>query len=199
VQLIESIRNALKTDAIEPGKAHAAFIDLPFDTIYTTNFDLLLEEACERAKKPYRSLVGDLQIPFLGGVHTTNIVKMHGDLRHEEHMIVTQEDYDTFLDTYPVVSTHLSAMLITKTALFIGYSMSDLDFKHIREIVLSRLGRFQRTSYVVQFNTQESDVEKMRGDDLHVINLEVPAGTSIDDVLSDFFQEIREELDSRGD
>jgi len=197
VELIETIRNALKTDAIEPGNVHVAFVSLPFDTIYTTNFDLLLEEACERVKKPYRSLVGELQMPFFGGPHTTNIVKMHGDLRHEEHMIVTEEDYATYLDKYPVVSTHLSAMLITKTALFVGYSLSDLDFTHIREIVLSRLGRFQRTSYIIQFNTTKSEIERMQKADVHVINLDVPPGSSIDDVLAEFFQEITEELGGR--
>src|ERR1043165_2801986 len=42
VQLIESIRNALHIDRVEPGNAHTALSQLPFDTIYTTNFDLLL-------------------------------------------------------------------------------------------------------------------------------------------------------------
>jgi hypothetical protein len=90
-------------------------------------------------------------------------------------------------------------MLITKTALFIGYSLSDLDFKHIREIVLSRLGRFQRTSYIVQFNMSAPDVEKMQENDVHVINLEVPRESSIDEILAGFFYEIREELDAKGE
>jgi len=45
VQLIEAIRKALHPDAAQPGAAHHAFARLPFDTIYTTNFDLLLEDA----------------------------------------------------------------------------------------------------------------------------------------------------------
>lgn len=97
VQLIEAIRQSLHSDVVEPGSAHREFAQLPFDTIYTTNFDLLLEDANGLVRRPFRSLVGELQMPFHGGPLTTNIVKMHGDLRHEEHMIVTEEDYGKFL------------------------------------------------------------------------------------------------------
>ena len=196
VQLIEAIREALHSDTVEPGSSHRAFAQLPFDTIYTTNFDLLLEDACGLIRKPYRSLVGELQIPFHGGPLTTNIVKMHGDLRHEEHMIVTREDYNGFLEKYPVISTHLSAMLITRTALFIGYSLSDPDFNHVREVVHSRLGRFQRMSYIIQFNQSPTRVNKMLDEHLHVLNCRVKKGKSIDEVLAEFFENIQEELDT---
>ncbi len=126
VQLIEAIRKGLHTGTAEPGEAHRAFAALPFDTIYTTNFDLLLEDAFTAIKRPFRSLVGELQMPFHGGPLTTSIVKMHGDLRHEEHVIVTREDYEKYLDTYPVIATHLSALPITKTALFVGYTCQTL-------------------------------------------------------------------------
>ena len=192
VQLIETIRHALKTDIIEPGKSQRAIVQLPIDTIYTTNFDLLLEDACSSVRKPYRSLVGELQMPFHGGPLTTNIVKMHGDLRHEEHIIVTREDYDKFLEKYPMVSTHLSAMLITKTALFLGYSLSDPDFNHIRAVVRSRLGRFQRMSYIIQFNKSASHIKKMLNEHLHVINLKIKKDISIDETMSNFFSEIQE-------
>jgi len=197
VQLIEAIRKALHSDLAEPGKAHRAFAQLPFDTVYTTNIDLLLEEANSLLRRPYRSLVGELQMPFHGGPLATSIVKMHGDLRHEEHVIVTKEDYADFLNRYPVVSTHLSAMLITRTALFIGYSLTDPDFNHIRDIVRSRLGRFQRMAYIIQFNETDAKVDKMLDEHLHVINFRVKKGESIDDILAEFFTTIQKELDAR--
>jgi len=197
VQLIEAIRQALYTDIVEPGNAHRQFAQLPFDTIYTTNFDLLLEDSYSIFRRPFRSLVGELQLPFHGGPLITNIVKMHGDLRHEEHMIITHDDYEKFLTEYPVISTHLASMLITKTALFIGYSLSDPDFNQIREIVKSRLGRFQRMSYIVQFNQPDSKTERMLEEGLHVINLKISKSQSFDDKLAEFFRMIQEELDAR--
>ena len=82
MQLIESIRSALHTDRVEPGPTHTAFVQLLFDTIYTTKFDLLLEDSLLRARRPFRSIVGELQMPFHGGPLTTTVIKMHGDLRH---------------------------------------------------------------------------------------------------------------------
>ncbi len=196
VQLIEAIRNVLHSDSVEPGDAHRGFASLPFDTIYTTNFDLLLEGAYELTRRPYRSLVGELQLPFHGGALSTSIVKMHGDLRHEEHIVVTKEDYDQFLERYPVISTHLSAMLITRTALFVGYSLTDPDFVHIREIVRSRLGKFQRMSYVIQFDQSDEDIEKMLDEHLHVINIRLPRDQSRTAALADCFRRIQEELDA---
>ena len=122
---------------------------------------------------------------------------MHGDLRHEEHMVVTKEDYDRFLECYPVVSTHLSAMLITRTALFVGYSLTDPDFSHIRKVVRSRLGKFQRMSYVIQFDQAAKDIEKMLDERLHVINIRPRRGQSRSAALADFFRRIQEEWDAR--
>jgi hypothetical protein len=195
VQLIEAIREALHPENARPGHAHRAFAKLPFDTIYTTNFDLLLEEAYQQELRPFRSLAGELQLPFHAGRTASSIVKMHGDLRHEEHIIATQNDYDAFLSKYPVVATHLSAMLITRTPLFIGYSLSDPDFKKIREVVKSRLGDFERMSYVVQFDVPREEIEAGFRDKIHIISLTTGVATR-DSVLAKFFDEILVQLDT---
>jgi hypothetical protein len=197
VQLIEAIRKALHTGTAEPGDAHRSFVELPFDTIYTTNFDLLLEDAFTAVKRPFRSLVGELQMPFHGGPLTTSIVKMHGDLRHEEHVIVTREDYERYLDTYPVIATHLSALLITKTAIFIGYSLSDPDFQHVRQVVRSRLGKFERMAYVLEFKGADEPATDRLAENLHIITLRTATGQSKDAVLAAFFREVQMSIDVR--
>lgn len=197
VQLIEAIRKALHTGIAEPGDAHRAFAELPFDTIYTTNFDLLLEDAFTASKRPFRSLVGELQMPFHGGPLTTSIVKMHGDLRHEEHVIVTREDYERYLDTYPVIATHLSALLITKTALFVGYSLSDPDFAHVRQVVRSRLGKFERMAYVLEFKGPGEPATDRLSENLHLITLRVAPDQSKDALLASFFREVQVSIDVR--
>jgi SIR2-like protein/uncharacterized protein DUF4145 len=197
VQLVEAIRESLHSDRARPGKAHLAFAQLPFDTVYTTNFDLLLESAYTQEKRPHRSLVGELQLPFHAGQIASSVIKMHGDLLHEEHIIVTQSDYETFMEQYPVVATHLSAMLITRTPLFVGYSLSDPDFDNIRRVVRSRLGTFERMAYIVQFDVAEHEIESALRDKLHIISLDTSTGRSRDELLADLFGEIQEQLDSK--
>ncbi len=196
VQLIEAVRRALHVDDARPGKSQLAFSQLPFDTVYTTNFDLLLEMACASVGRPFRSLVGELQLPFHAGQTATSIIKMHGDLRHEEHITLTQHDYETFLDRYPVVATHLSAMLITRTPLFIGYSLTDPDFISIREVVRSRLGQFERMSYVVQFDVPPDEIEAALGHRIHIVSLS-SHGHVRDEVLEELFLGAQRKLDTR--
>jgi nucleoside 2-deoxyribosyltransferase len=197
VQLIEAIRESLHPGKARPGSAHRAFARLPFDTIYTTNFDLLLEDAYTEEIRPFRSLVGELQLPFHAGQTASNIIKMHGDVRHEEHVIVTQRDYDQFMDRYPVIATHLSAMLITRTPLFIGYSLSDPDFENIRRVVKSRLGEFERMAYVVQFDIPPDEVEDELAKKIHIVSLDSKVASSYDEVLAAFLTSIQEQLDTK--
>ncbi|HEY6321727.1 MAG TPA: SIR2 family protein, partial [Thermoanaerobaculia bacterium] len=197
VQLVEAIRDALHPDKARPGKAHRIFVQLPFDTIYTTNLDLLLEDAYADAARPFRSLAGELQLPFHAGQMASSIIKMHGDLRHEEHIVVTQQDYEGFMERYPVIATHLAAMLITRTPLFLGYSLSDPDFGNIRKVVRSRLGAFERMAYVVQFDVSPEDVEKALDARLHIISLETAAAATRDEVLAAFLEEVQRQLDTK--
>jgi uncharacterized protein YutE (UPF0331/DUF86 family) len=200
VHLIDAIRRALNTDSVFPGDAHLAFVQLPFDTIYTTNFDLLLEEALREKRRPYRSLVGELQLPFHAGFFTTNVVKMHGDVRHEEHFVVTRRDYESFLDEYPVIATHLSAMLITRTPLFLGYSRTDSDFLNIQRVIEARLGKFQKMPYLIQFDVSDEEIDQgldlPNGKAVHILSLSTET-RSRGEALAELFQSIQGELDAR--
>jgi hypothetical protein len=196
VQLIEAIRRSLHPDDAQPGRSHIAFVQLPFDTVYTTNFDLLLEQAYSSAGRPFRSLVGELQLPFHAGQTATSIVKMHGDLRHEEHIVISQRDYDDFLTKYPVVATHLSAMLITRTPLFVGYNLTDPDFLSIRAVIRARLGAFERMSYVVQFNASSTEIGAALEQRVHIINV-TTSGRTKDEVLEEMFLAASRKLDQR--
>lgn len=197
VQLVEAIRAALHSDDAQPGSAHRAFCRLSFDTVYTTNFDTLLETAYAEAGFPYRSLVGELQMPFHAGRLGASIIKMHGDLRHEEHMVITEPDYEGFMDSYPVVATHLAAMLIMRTPLFIGYSLSDPDFAQIRRVVRSRLGSFERIAYAIQFDAEPGMIDAALDDNVHVISLDASEGTSREEALVSFFEEVLAHVDER--
>lgn len=174
-----------------------ALAPLPFDTIYTTNFDLLIEDALFLLKRPFRSLVGELQMPFHGGSSTVNIVKIHGDLRHEEHIIIAKSDYNSYLRKYPIIATHLSAQLITRTAIFIGYSLTDPDFLNIRKIIKSRLGRHERMAFIVSFDASQDEIKARLNDNLHVISLNSNDGPSRDDVLAEFLKDIQTRVDTR--
>jgi len=188
VYLINTIKSALHSSEAKPGKSHLALAKLPFDIIYTTNFDLLLERAYSSISpaKSFRRLVGERQLAFHAGRNEVTIIKMHGDIDHVDHIIVTSDDYNNYLKDY-------SAMLIMRTPLFIGYSREDLNFKQIETIVTQRLGRFIKMPYVIQFNLTGDQCEEGFDNHIHIINLETN-GRSKDETLAEYFDYISSTL-----
>src|SRR5262249_31163999 len=106
-------------------------------------------------------------------------------------------DYDSFMDRYPVIATHLSAMLITRTPLFLGYSLSDPDFENIRKIVRARLGVFERMAYVVQFDVPKERVEEALKSKLHIISIDSTLDKNRNKAFASFFEEIQKQLDTK--
>jgi hypothetical protein len=203
IHLVEALERLLRIHEVKPGEVHKKFARLIFDTVYTTNFDYLLEDAYKSAidnvpkgltARPYRTLVGGKQLAFHAGTATTNVIKMHGDANHIESMVITQNDYDSFIERNPVLATHLSSMLITKTPLFLGYSLTDPNFRQIRTIIEQRLGRFARKPYIVLFDATPNDIERYSRQNIYVINLETNS-KSRSQALIEFFDELLENKD----
>ena len=118
------------------------------------------------------------------------LLKLHGDLRHPKRLIVTEADYDGFLSNYPLIATYLSNQLITKTAVFVGYSLDDPDFRQIWQVVSNRLGRARRMAYAIVVSARPGDTARFerRG-----VKVNLPGSRErYGDVLAATFAELRE-------
>ena len=138
-RLIERLSDLLLVRDAQPGSAHKEFCTIPFDIVCTTNFDFLLERQYDLTPLYVYPVVDEEQLSVNSGNARTLLLKLHGDLRHPSRLIVTEGDYDGFLTSYPLLATYLSNQLITKTAVFIGYSLEDPDFRQIWRVVSDRL------------------------------------------------------------
>ncbi|MBV5337570.1 MAG: SIR2 family protein, partial [Deltaproteobacteria bacterium] len=85
--------------------------------------------------------------------------------------MVTESDYDGFLSKYPLIATYISNQLITKTAVFVGYSLDDPDFRQLWHIVSERLGRMRRMAYAILVNARPADVARFERRGVKVISL----------------------------
>ena len=70
----------------------------------------------------------------------TKLIKLHGDFNHPERMLITENDYDTFIEKNKILSTYISNLFITTTLLLVGYSFEDSDIRILWKIIGSRLG-----------------------------------------------------------
>jgi hypothetical protein len=193
-RLIERLAELLHLDRALPGKAHKEFCSLPFDIVCTTNFDFLLEKQYDLERQDNRTVypvVDEDQLSINIGVAVTLLLKLHGDLRHPKRLIATEADYDGFLANYPLIATYLANQLITKTAVFIGYSLDDPDFRQIWQIVSNRLGKTRRMAYALLVNARPGDIARFDRRGVKVVNLP-GSRDGYGDTLAEAFRELRE-------
>lgn len=166
-KLIEKITEVLLVNQIKPGESHKAFAKLPFKLICTTNFDFLLEQSYSYCKP----ILDESQLSISIFDNSVSILKLHGDLHHPNKLVATEEDYDLFIDRNPLFATFLANQLITKTPLFLGYSIDDPDFRQIFKIVNERLGNSRRPAYTIKLNATHYEVSKFERRGVKVINI----------------------------
>jgi hypothetical protein len=193
-RLIERLIEFLHLDTARPGPAHREFCTLPFDIVCTTNFDFLLEKAYDierQDKRTVHPVVDEDQLSINVGTSGTLLLKLHGDTRHPKRLVVTEADYDAFLTNYPLLATFLANLLITKTAVFIGYSLDDPDFRQIWQVVTTRLGKTRRTAYAILVGAKQGDIARYERRGVKVVNLSGTRAT-YGTVLAEAFAELRE-------
>jgi hypothetical protein len=171
-KLMERLSQQLFVDEAKPGKVHEAFCSIQFDTVCTTNFDSLLERQYDQMGRVCIPLIDEAQLSVGLNQMAVGLLKLHGDLRHPDRLIVTEADYEGFIHRYPLLSTYLSNLLITRTAILVGYSLDDPDFRQIWRIVSDRLGRFRRPAYALVANASPTDISRYQRRGVRVINLE---------------------------
>lgn len=195
-KLIEELTKHLLIDIATPSNTHKSFCKLPFNLVATTNIDFLLERGYEAVKRYCCPIVQEDRLAVsIDGVHI-NLLKLHGDLHHPNHLIVTEDDYDVFIEKYPLYATFIANLLISKTALFIGYSLDDPDFRHIWRLVSERLGKVRRHAYAILVNAKAHIIARYERRGVKVINL--PGKESeYAKILEDVFSELGRYWDKR--
>ena len=194
-KLIEILAKELKINQIKAGKTHRAFCDLYFDTICTTNFDFLIEQTLNEKSIPFSTIVSEDRLP-ISTHEKTKLVKLHGDFNHPERMVITENDYDNFIDKNKVFSTYISNLFITKTLLLIGYSFEDNDIRTLWQIIGSRLGKLRTPAYVVLVDANPIEISRFERRNIKVINI-LGNKNEYPEILTEFFAEIKELIDEK--
>ncbi len=109
--------------------------------IVTTNYDRLLEESAENFQKNsqyrYIPIIYDndfIHSPGLFEIPSPRyIIKLHGDIKKLDSIVLKEEDYLHYELSRPLMSTFLKALLADHSFLFIGYSLRDYNIKQIIE------------------------------------------------------------------
>jgi hypothetical protein len=189
VRLVEEVSRLLHSNSAQPGRVHLSFARLPFDTVATTNFDFLIEQSYSVAARKFRTIMTEDQLSIGAENLRIDLLKIHGDLNNPARLIMTEEDYDSFLIRFPLFATYIANILIRRVAIFIGYSLDDPDLRQIIQLLRERLGRMHRESYAIAVGANPDVVARFARRGVTVINL--PGSLHrYGDILADTFDQL---------
>lgn len=123
------------TEDAEVTENHKIIANLPLSSIWTTNYDELIEKTFLNNGKIPDVKYTEEQLLLNKPKRDIVIYKMHGDVNHPTKAIITKEQYEQYYQTHQPFINALTGELITKTFLFIGFSFTDPNLDY----VLSRL------------------------------------------------------------
>lgn len=143
---------ALLDEFDRPGKyerSHTIIANLPISTIWTTNYDELIEYGFLAAKKYLDVKIRDEDIGFSRKKCAAVLYKMHGDISQPDKVIITKEDYERYQRTHPVFQQTLTTALLRRTFLFLGLSFDDPNLKYTLGHLCALLENKKRVHYVI--------------------------------------------------
>lgn len=112
-------------------EAHRAIARLPIDTIWTTNYDRMLEKAyADEAKVvDVKHSIGNLlrRTPYADVL----LYKMHGDVEHPDEAVLIKDDYERYQLKRELFSNRLQGDLTWRQFLFLGFSFTDPNIYYV--------------------------------------------------------------------
>ena len=186
--LIDRLGDLLRIHTAQPGPVHVSFARLGFEHVVTTNFDTLLEKAYDSVQRTCLPLVEESQLSNRNYFPGPRLLKLHGDILHPNRLVLTEDDYDGFLNRNPLLATSLGALLIDHIAILIGYSLDDPDLRQLLSLIKDRLGSLTPPLWAIQVNSPQHVVSRYERRGVRVINVPKKRGKSYGDQLSELFE-----------
>jgi translation initiation factor 2B subunit (eIF-2B alpha/beta/delta family) len=131
-----------------PLPAHTLLSALPFSAYITTNYDRLLEQALREAKRNPTAIIEDSDVPRFR-LGATPVIKMHGCASRPKTMIAAADEYRHSPSPNPVMDALIRVTLANKTALFVGFNLSDHDFLSIQDWIDAHLSDRRPRGYAL--------------------------------------------------
>jgi len=140
--LIDEIKKAVHVEK-KPSPCLDMLAEMPFRIIVSTNYDHLFETSLQKFHKDYKRIVYEPE-----SHHKTEdiygeppapesplVYKMHGDIDKAESIVITDEDYITFIqrmsenDAFHPIPETVRFCMQKWSILFIGYSLRDYNLR----------------------------------------------------------------------
>lgn len=152
---------------LTPSSFHKLLIQIPhFHTIITTNYDSLIETAY--TFDYFQVIASDSEL-VTADSRKVQLLKIHGDLKHKDKIVITKTDYRRFLETPKncLLWSRITAEFTSKHIVFVGYSADDQNILNLIEHVKNKTSDSIKQMYLIAPTLKK--VQEKRMTDLGVI------------------------------
>jgi hypothetical protein len=136
--------------------AHYLLLALPIHSVFTTNYDPLLEDTLAALKRNPLRVVREQDVAQTGKADGVYVVKFHGDAATPEEIVLCRADYEGFFRQRPALSALLRGLLLNQKFLFVGYRLRDPNFQQIYVEVATMLRGAQQPAFATTFDQGEA-------------------------------------------
>ncbi|MET0944220.1 MAG: SIR2 family protein [Flavobacterium sp.] len=135
------------TEDAKETENHRIIAKLPISSVWTTNYDELIEKTFANQNKIVDVKYTNSQLLTTRPKRDVVVYKMHGDVNHPNSAILTKEQYEQYHQTHEPFINALTGELTTKTFLFIGFSFTDPNLDYVLSRLNFRYREEQRQHY----------------------------------------------------
>ena len=162
------IQNELPDLDYSPSDLHRDLLDLPWNDVFTTNYDTLLERTKVSQKYDVVLCKGDLVFS-----QRPRIIKLHGSFPSHRPFIITEEDYRKYPKDYALLVNTVQQSLIENTLCLIGFSGDDPNFLNWIGWIRDNLGPSSspRIFLVGALDLSSSQIKLLEQRNIAVLNL----------------------------
>lgn len=128
---------------------HKIIARLPVSSVWTTNYDNLIEQAFTAENKVVDVKHTNRQLLSNRPKRDVVIFKMHGDATNAAEAILTKEDYEQYHQTHEPFINALTGELTTKTFLFLGFSFTDPNLDYVLSRLNFRFNKDKKQHYCI--------------------------------------------------
>ena len=159
--LADLIRAEFGGTRVKPTLAHYLLMGMGVKHVITTNYDSLLERALRALRRDPVMVVKEGDVARTGETGTHFVVKFHGDAEQSgDGIVLSRADYESFFEDHPAMTALLEGLLLNQTFLFVGYSLSDPNFRQIYSRIARILKASKRMAYAIQFDADASSLTR---------------------------------------
>jgi hypothetical protein len=144
---------------VELTPSHHLIASLPIHTVWTTNYDDLLEKAFEIAGKRIDVKRRSTDFSTTRRRADATIYKMHGDKTDPAEAILTKEDYETYNPKRELFTIALKGDLTMKTFLFAGVSFADPNLLYLLNRVKQLVNKNGRQHFCLIKKPKSTDYD----------------------------------------